>query len=131
MRELVDSNYACMSSFEFEHLVAELLRRMGYEAAVTNQSGDYGVDVVARNGDETIAIQVKKYSPGNNVGNREVQMILGAMQLRTIRATKAVLITTSDFTIQAREQAKECPVELWDGAYLSLLVQKYFCQDVS
>lgn len=130
MRELLDSNYASLSPFEFEHLVGKLFTEMGYDTAVTSASGDYGVDVLARNTTETIAIQVKKYSHGNNVGNRAVQMLLGAMQHRSIRATKAILVTTSDFTAQAREQAKECPVELWNGEYLDALIRKYLCVEL-
>ncbi|MBI5677640.1 MAG: restriction endonuclease, partial [Planctomycetes bacterium] len=57
--------------------------------------------------------------------NRDVQRLLGAMQLRSIKANKAVLITTSDFTIQAKEQAKEAPIELWNGNYLIEIVEKY------
>ena len=87
--------------------------------------GDYGIDVIARNEKDIIAIQAKKYSKGNNVGNRDVQRLLGAMQLSSVRANKAVLITASDFTIQAMEQAKETPIELWDGNYVSDLFKKY------
>ena len=57
-------------------------------------------------------------------GNRDVQRLLGAMQLRKVKANKAILITTSDFTVQAVEQAKETPIELWDGNYISSLLRK-------
>lgn len=122
---LLSSNYACIDPFEFEALVAELFAAMGYEVEVTPKSGDYGVDVIARRASDTVAIQAKKHSPGNNVGNRDVQRLLGAMQLSTVRANKAILITTSDFTVQAQEQAREAPIELWNGDYFSSLVRKY------
>ena len=98
---------------------------MGYETEVTSKTGDFGIDIIAKDEKDVIAIQTKKYAKGNNVGNRDVQRLLGAMQLRQVKANKAILITTSDFTFQATEQAKEAPIELWDGNYISSLLRKY------
>jgi restriction system protein len=122
---LINSGYSLISPFEFEDLVATLFNRMGYETEVTSKTGDYGIDIIAKDENDVIAIQTKKYATGNNVGNRDVQRLLGAMQLRHVKANKAILITTSDFTLQAVEQAKETPIELWDGAYISSLLRKY------
>jgi len=114
-----------ITPFEFEEMIEDLFKKMGYETELTSRIGDYGIDVIARNNKDVIAIQVKRYSKGNNVGNQEVQKLLGAMQLRSVKANKAVLVTTSDFTIQATEQAKETPIELWDGKYVSHMLKKY------
>lgn len=122
---LINSGYSIINPFEFEELVATLFSKMGYETEVTPKTGDFGIDIIAKNEKETIAIQTKKYARGNNVGNRDVQCLLGAMQLRGVKANKAILITTSDFTLQAVEQAKETPIELWDGSYVSSLLRKY------
>jgi Restriction endonuclease len=124
---LVKTNYAFISPYEFEELVADLFKRMGYDDVIlTPKTRDYGVDVIAKGKGDVIAIQAKKYTKGNNVSNRDVQIILGAMQLSTIKANKAILITTSDFTVQAVEQAEEAPIELWNGEYLNSIVIKYF-----
>lgn len=123
---LIESNYALVNPFEFEKVIADLFVRMGYETQVTKKTGDFGVDIIAIRGDERLAIQVKKYAKANNIGNRDVQRLLGAMQLRTIKATKAILITTSDFTAQAREQAIGTPMELWNGEYLNKMMRKYY-----
>jgi Restriction endonuclease len=122
---LIQSGFATISPFQFEELLAQLFTRMGYMADLTPKTGDYGIDIIARNDKDIIAIQAKKFSKGNNVGNRDVQRLLGAMQLSTVKANKAILITTSDFTIQAKEQAKETPIELWDGNYVSELFKRY------
>jgi restriction system protein len=122
---LINSGYSLISPFEFEELVATLFNKMGYETEVTSKTGDFGIDIVAKNEKDIIAIQTKKYAKGNNVGNRDVQRLLGAMQLSQIKANKSILITTSDFTFQAMEQAKEAPIELWDGSYVSSLLRKY------
>jgi Holliday junction resolvase-like predicted endonuclease len=125
VHSMISTSYTTVSPFEFEWIVADLFTKMGYSTRSTKKTCDYGIDVVAQNGTDTIAIQVKKYMRGNNVGNRDVQMLLGAMQLSTVKANKAIIITTSDFTIQAKEQAQETPVELWNGAYFNSLMLKY------
>ena len=122
---LIRSGYCTISPFQFEELIEKLFIKMGYSTELTPKTCDYGIDVIARNGKDIIAIQAKKYSKGNNVGNRDVQRLLGAMQLSTVQANKAILITSSDFTVQAMEQAKETPIELWDGNYISDLFKKY------
>ena len=125
IKTLIDSDFSLITPFEFENFIGNLFKKMGYETEVTSKTGDYGVDVIAKDRNDVVAIQVKKYSRGNNVGNRDVQRLLGAMQLRSIKANKAILITTSDFTIQAKEQANEAPIELWNGDYLIEIVEKY------
>jgi HJR/Mrr/RecB family endonuclease len=120
----IDTNFMNMSHFEFEEFIAKLFRKMGYDVIVTRKTGDYGIDIIAKDKKDTIAIQVKQNKIGNNVGNTTIQQVLGAMW--KVKANKAIIITTSDFTIQAKEQAKEAPVELWDLKTLKRLVQKYF-----
>ena len=125
VHSMINTNYATISPFDFECVVSDLFARMGYISHNTKKTGDYGIDVVAKDSKDIIAIQVKKYMKGNNVGNRDIQMLLGAMQLNTVKANKAILITTSDFTIQAKEQAKGAPIELWNGEYFNSLMLKY------
>ena len=50
------------------------------------------------------------------------------MQMRDVKANKAIIITTSDFTIQAKKQAEEAPVELWNLKTLKQMVRKYFIE---
>jgi len=121
----LDNNFKDLSPYEFEKLVAKLFDAMGYETKVTKQSGDYGIDVIAKKEEYTIAIQCKKYDSKNPVGNRDVQRLLGAMQLKDVRATQGILVTTSHFTVQAIEQARECPIELWDKTDLHKMIRKY------
>jgi uncharacterized protein YihD (DUF1040 family) len=126
IHKLIRSNFESISPFEFEDLIGDLFIKMGYSVQVTPKSGDYGIDVIAVKGEDVIAIQAKKYSKGNNVGNQEIQKLLGAMQLNTVKANKAILITSSDFTVSALIQAKETPIELWNGDYLSELLKKVY-----
>ena len=111
--------------YQFEEEIANLFKKMGYDAHVTAKSGDYGIDVIARKDKDVIAIQVKLFNYGNNVGNTYVQKLLGSMQLSTLKANKSILITSSDFTIQANEQAKAAPIELWNGDYIKSIFASY------
>jgi len=124
----IDNNFAGYSAFEFEEFISKLFRAMGYEAKTTSKTGDYGIDVIAKKDHEVFAIQAKKYTAGQNVSNRDVQRILGAMKLRNVKATHGVLVTTAYFTRQAREQAEETDVELWDKDYLHKMVEKYLIE---
>jgi len=121
----LQNNFAGYPPFEFEKFIAKLFRAMEYNTEVTSKTGDYGIDVIARKGTETIAIQVKRYMEGNNVGNQEVQRLLGSMKLKNVKATHGILVTTSRFTVQAKIQAEETDVELWDKNILHQMVRKY------
>jgi large-conductance mechanosensitive channel len=120
----ISQNFKNMTPFEFEEFIAKLFRKMGYDAHTTTKTGDYGIDVIAKKDGKKIGIQCKQNKIGNNVGNVVVQSTLGSMW--KIKADKSIIITTSDFTTQAEEQAKEAPIELWDRHYLKEIVEKYF-----
>jgi restriction endonuclease Mrr len=55
-----------MDPYEFEHFVADLWVRMGWETEVSDESMDEGVDVIARKQspyEQTTLIQAKRYGP--------------------------------------------------------------------
>ncbi len=108
---------------EFESFIADLFENMGYQTQITPHSNDQGADIIARKNNDTIVIEVKRYREGNNVGSPVVRSVLGSMP--KYNANKAIIVTTSDFTVEAEEQAKGSPVELWNFDSLSDLVIKY------
>lgn len=115
----------------FEHLVMDLLLKMGYgydmnSGVVTGRSHDGGIDGVINEdklGLDLIYIQAKRYSGRNTVGRKEVQAFVGAME----NVQKGVFITTSKFTKEAilfvERQSKS--IKLIDGELLADLVVKY------
>ena len=123
----LDKDFLHMGHFEFEEFIARLFQKMGYQTEVTRKTGDYGIDVIAIDGKGKIAIQAKQYKGGNNVGNETVQQLLGAMW--RVKAYKAIIITTSDFTRQAIQQASDSPIELWNLNMLKNKVRKYFIEE--
>lgn len=119
----ITNNFSNLSPYEFEHFVAKLLREIGYTTTVTQKTGDYGVDIIAKKDNNTIAVQCKRFKEGNLVSNRDIQRILGAMH--SINANKCIFVTTSKFTKQAIQQARGCSIELWDKEILHNLVKKH------
>lgn len=112
----------------FEQLVAELLGELGFEIlSITPCGNDGGVDVRAELvvGEVVrmrMAIQAKRWA--NNVRTptvREVRGSLGAHE-------RGMIITTSDFSVGARDEARRAdaqPVALMGGKELvALLVEK-------
>lgn len=119
-------NLEHMSGVDFEKLVTALLARMDFRAEVTKATGDGGIDIVAVL-DRPITggkylFQCKRYASDNLVGAAAVREFYGAVTAEN--AVKGVLITTPDFTAQAREFAERAGVELIGLAGLQeLLVQ--------
>lgn len=119
-----------MDPFQFEYLVAELLRKIGYEnVEVTKRSGDKGIDVV---GNLTVGgltnvktvIQVKRYKTGNNISGKYITQLRGSAEVDQ----RGLIITTSNFTKDAIVEAKasnKMPVSLVNGEKLIELLFKY------
>jgi restriction system protein len=110
---------------KFEVLVKDLMSAMGYEATLTKASHDGGIDVEAVNpapivGGKVI-VQCKRY--GGTVGASVVRDLFGVTMSE--RATKGILITTSDFSPDAYNFAKDKPVELINGSKLAELLRQY------
>jgi len=118
------NNFANLTPFGFEGFIGKLFRKMGYSTYETSKTGDYGADIIARRGDEKVLIEVKKYSEGNLVTPKQVQRTLGALWKH--KCDKAVFVTTSDFTVRARELETGAPIELWNKGILREMVRKYF-----
>lgn len=113
----------------FEHLVLNLVKKMGFEAEMTKSSGDGGVDIVAFNNQPMMKgkyiIQCKDWS--SPVGEPPLRDLYGVLHAE--RANKGILITTSEFTANARRFADGKPLELIDGNGLAQLLESYGLYD--
>ncbi len=87
---------------DFEHLCAERLRAIGWNARVTKGSGDQGADIVATKGADVMVVQCKRYA--KPVGNKAIQEIVGAM--RFYEAGCALVVATNGYTKAAQQLAK-------------------------
>lgn len=110
-----------LSGVEFERHVAELYRKLGYNAELTRGSGDQGADVIAQSLTERIGIQCKQWS--GTVGNDAVQQAIAG---RTFyNCSHAAVVCTSTFTAAARELASRANVQLVDGQAYAAMVNRF------
>jgi len=118
----------------FEHLVVELLVKMGYGGSIADagkaigKSGDEGIDGTIKEdrlGLDIIYIQAKRWQQGNVVGRPEIQKFVGALAGQG--AKKGIFITTSSFTKDALEYVpkNETKIVLLDGVQLAQLMIDY------
>ncbi len=129
--ELRDQLRSCSPSF-FEQLVVDLLVALGYGgsrpdvASAVGGSGDEGIDGVIKEdalGLDVVYLQAKRWSA--TVGRPIVQAFAGSLEGQ--RARKGVLITTSNFSKEARDYVGriEKRIVLIDGEELvKLMIEK-------
>lgn len=116
----------------FEHLVVDLLVKMGYggsyadAAQVVGRSGDGGIDGVIKQdrlGLDAVYVQAKRWEGA--VGSPVVQGFAGGLDGR--QASKGVMITTSSFTQDAKAFADRIAkrIILIDGQTLARYMIEY------
>ena len=92
---------------EFEELVACVFERQGYNVEVTPITRDGGCDIIATKDISgipyMILIECKKYSARHKVDVQLVRSLLGVQSDK--KANKAILVTSSLFTSDARQFA--------------------------
>ncbi|NAY91407.1 hypothetical protein GTQ34_05695 [Muricauda sp. JGD-17] len=111
-----------------EKIVAELLKRFQYKTEVAQSGKDSGFDILAWKegvlGKEMVLIEVKRTPYNKKVGLSSVKALY-ASKLRE-RATKAILITPSTYTLEARVFAKELnDLSLIEGNQLLGWIREY------
>lgn len=123
--EVLERVKSCTPRF-FEHLVVDLLLKMGYGRAGggsgerVGQAGDEGIDGIIsedRLGLEMVYLQAKRWE--GTVGRPEIQKFVGALHGK--RARKGVFITTGSFSADAAAyvQTIDPKVALVDGKQLA------------
>lgn len=116
----------------FEQLVVDLMLTMGYGGSrkeagkATQATNDGGIDGIIKEdklGLDVIYLQAKRWA--NTVHRPEIDKFIGALTRQ--RARKGVFITTSDFSVGARDAALglDIKVVLIDGAELARLMVEH------
>jgi restriction system protein len=116
-RQLLEqtSNLRLLSASEFERLVGELLRRAGWEVEEVGGHGqpDGGVDLVARRESTRRLVQCKRWD-SRQVGVAAVRELAGALLHERLPGEAGMLVTVSDYTPDARQEAASTGTELVD-----------------
>lgn len=132
--ELLNQIYVSRDWSYFEKLVLKVIQALGYGVESsslhhTGGPGDEGIDgeiYEDKLGFNKICVQAKHYGPNNRINDSVVRNFIGSMMVRGIN--KGVLITTSQFTSNARKIAKDnlSPrLVLIDGSELVRLMIEY------
>jgi restriction endonuclease Mrr len=118
-----------LSPRKFEELVASILEDMGLDIQLTKATRDGGTDIIAsvKNALTSLLILVecKRYAPDNKVGVDIIRNVAGVHTLKN--PAKSIIITTSSFTKDAKEIAKELEtkIDLKDYEDLKIWLNKY------
>lgn len=109
-----------ITALEFEHHCASLLKISGWDAKVTQASGDQGIDIIAKFGALTAVFQCKKYS--RPVGNAAVQEVIAGKAFEN--AQVAAVVSNASFTLAARQLAASADIHLLHFDELPTFAQK-------
>jgi len=113
--------------YEFQDMVAALLRAMGYYTPFIAPKGkDGGVDIIAYSDPlgatkPILKVQVKHYNLNNPVSVDVIRSIFGVA-----KDDVAIVVTSGRFVEPARQEARQFNVRLIDGYEFSELWIKYF-----
>ncbi|MEL6503071.1 MAG: restriction endonuclease [Pseudomonadota bacterium] len=114
--EAIKDAIAALSPSEMEHLIAGILRAMGYRTKVTPTGADRGKDIIASPDgfgfqDPRIVVEVKHRK--GKIGAPEIRSFLGGRQ----NGEKGLYVSTGGFTREAEYEAERAnfPVRLMDS----------------
>lgn len=107
---------------EFENLIEAYYNQKGYEVIHTGyDSSDGGIDLIAKKNGEKIIIQCKHWK-AYKIDVKVIREVYGLLVAEN--ASKAIIVTSGDFTEPAKEFAKEKPIELIDGNKLTFIISE-------
>lgn len=113
-----------ISPNNFEKVIEELFKFMGYSVMRVGGSGDGGIDLGCRNYStgKKVIVQCKRYS--GKVGIGIIRDFYGT--LIDSKADKGYIVTTGEFTKEAKSWVYDKQIELVDGHRLSQLMMTYY-----
>jgi restriction system protein len=117
-----DAGSVPLDGHEFEHWVADALKRYGWKAEVTRGSGDQGLDVIAEKKGKRVGLQCKRY--GGPVGNKAVQEAHAGKVYYGVDAVG--VLTNASFTPSATALAAVTGVKLFSQHDIPNLFEKIF-----
>ncbi len=98
-----------LSPRKFEELIGSILEDLGFSIELTKATRDGGRDIIAKikNSvtDFLAYIECKRYSPENKIGVGIIREVIGVHHLD--KPSKSIIVTTSFFTRDAVEMARE------------------------
>ncbi|WP_340392474.1 restriction endonuclease [Paenibacillus sp. FSL E2-0190] len=110
---------------EFELLVDALYEKMGYETILTKITRDGGLDIIATSTElgksEKIIVECKRHFP--DISPDYIRSLYGVVHSE--KATKGVLVATSNFSLESKRFAEKNGIELINHDDLVKLLNLY------
>ena len=125
--ELISDHIAKLDPFDFEELVAALLRAIGYNATTTDPGPDQGVDIVAHPdalGFEEPLIKSQVKHRKSTTGGPEMREFVGTLG----DTEKGLFVSTGGFTRDAKQAAEKTSARvalLGRDEFIDLFLQHY------
>lgn len=119
-RETALTHLRSINEYEFEHFVADLCEQYGWTTSVTSGSNDRGVDIIVEKNKpfhQKYFLQAKCWSDNNKVGGPDIRQY-SSLRRQNTDVDAVVLVTTSTFSRQAKQEGKDLNVKLIDGSAL-------------
>lgn len=117
-----------LDGYEFEKLIIKLLQKEKYIDAIRiGGAGDRGVDIIAKdplNPGKKVLFQCKRWVA--NVDSTPIQRLHSMKTMYGDEISRAVCITTSNYTKEAKIIANSTNVELIDGSTVLTMLEKHF-----
>jgi restriction system protein len=107
---------------EFELIVNELYRRMGYNATPTSYIADNGIDGFLEKDGKKVVLQCKRVK--GYVGEPVLRDLFGAMH--STHADSALVVTTGRVSDSAKKWANEKPITIVEMSELRELIDRHF-----
>jgi hypothetical protein len=126
-RHLVEwtTDLRLLDSAEFEWLVGEIFRRDGWKVEETGRRDgpDGNIDLRLSKGGKRGLVQCKRWASWL-VGVDDIRAFAGTLMREGLPGTSGIFVTLSDFTGQAREEAKRVGITLVDNRDLYARVEQ-------
>jgi hypothetical protein len=114
-----------MDPYQFEHLVAKLFSRLGYDAVVTKASGDGGIDINMTQGGTLTIVQCKRVKA--YVSRPVLQQLSGVMA--HVGASYGIVVTTGKVSPESKEWCADKPIRIIELDELSDMIRAEFHED--
>lgn len=122
----IDDLISELDAYQFQGLVAAVLRAIGYQAMSSPKGRDRGVDVVAHTrplGIEGPRIKVQVKHRKDKASAEEIRAFI-----TTLRGYSGIFVSTGDFTSEAKAEVENAhvPISLFNrDAFIELMLEHY------
>ena len=116
-----------VSGWEFEGIMAELFKKLGYTVSVTKGSGDEGIDLFLEKEGLRTGVQCKRWK--TMIGQRVIREFYGSLIHANLK--KGFVITTNRFSEAAKDFAEDKPIVLIDREELRRMILEDLSEPLS